>query len=212
MAAHIADNPQLYYQAAIAAMDTEIGRLLASLPPEVRASTTIIYMGDNGTPGRVGPRQTKGFLYQGGINVPFVVSGAAVVDGSRQVDSIMDVTDVYATVLELAGVDLAATTSTGVTIDSVSFVPYLANPTQTALREWAVSKRFGPNTPTNRVGKTIRDDRYKLLLFDNQADEFYDLGADPTESNDLLDNPLSAAAQARFGALNATLSTLVSGG
>ena len=208
-AAHISANPELYYQAAIEAMDTEIGRLLSILDPDVLANTTIIYMGDNGTPGQVGPGQTKGFLYEGGVHVPFVISGADVLDGGREVDSIVDVTDVYATVLQLAGVDVAATTPPGVTMDSVSLLPYLADPSQLPVRTWALAERFGPNTPPTRVGKAIRDDQFKLLRFDNQADEFYDLDADPTESSDLLDNALSSEAQSRLDALNATLDALL---
>ena len=39
--------------AALEAMDTEIGRLLSSIPEKERENTTIIFIGDNGTPGQV---------------------------------------------------------------------------------------------------------------------------------------------------------------
>ena len=59
-------------QAMIESMDTEIGRLLDNMDPGERENTTIIFMGDNGTPRRViqAPyvnAQGKGSLYQGGI-------------------------------------------------------------------------------------------------------------------------------------------------
>ena len=39
-----------YYFAALEALDTEIGRLLDSIPPSVRDNTVVIFIGDNGTP------------------------------------------------------------------------------------------------------------------------------------------------------------------
>ena len=41
------------YFAAIEALDTETGRLLASMSEEERENTIIIFIGDNGTPGQV---------------------------------------------------------------------------------------------------------------------------------------------------------------
>ena len=61
-------------------------RLLASLDPDVRARTVVMFVGDNGTPARTAPPDTPGdrakdSLYQGGVHVPLVVAGAGVVDG-----------------------------------------------------------------------------------------------------------------------------------
>tara|TARA_B100000767_G_C19371378_1_gene372025 strand:+ start:292 stop:510 length:219 start_codon:yes stop_codon:yes gene_type:complete len=65
------------------AMDHEMGRLLNSLTPEEIANTIIIFIGDNGTPNRVTQlpyvtMRSKGSIYQGGINVPMVISGLGV--------------------------------------------------------------------------------------------------------------------------------------
>ena len=62
----------------IEAMDHEIGRLLASLAPEVLARTTVVFVGDNGTPNCVpvapfAPDRAKGYLFEGGVNVPLIV-------------------------------------------------------------------------------------------------------------------------------------------
>ena len=58
-------------------------------------------------------------MYEGGVHVPFVVHGPAVVEGGRSVDAIIDVSDVFATVLALAGVDVA-TLDADVTIDGAN--------------------------------------------------------------------------------------------
>ena len=42
-------RPRAYVKAQAEALDTEMGRLLASMDPQVRANTTIIFVGDNGT-------------------------------------------------------------------------------------------------------------------------------------------------------------------
>ena len=71
----------------IEAMDAQIGRLLASLEPEARENTYVIFMGDNGTPSGLvsAPFQAgraKGTVYRGGVNVPFVVTGPGVQRGA----------------------------------------------------------------------------------------------------------------------------------
>ena len=202
-----------YYRAAIEAMDTEIGRLFAAIGPEAMANTHVIYLGDNGTPGQVvqppfTSRRAKGSLYNGGIHVPFVVAGPAVVNPGRDAHALVNGVDVYSTILELAGVDVAATIPPMVIQDSVSIVPYLANPDEAPRREWIVSELF-TDQASRGEGKTIRGERYKLIRFSSGDEAFYDLADDPYEAVDLLDDDLSAEAQAGYDALNASLDALL---
>jgi arylsulfatase A-like enzyme len=44
------DDQRACYLSMVEAMDAEIGRLLASISPEVLAQTTVMFVGDNGTP------------------------------------------------------------------------------------------------------------------------------------------------------------------
>jgi len=205
----IAANPLPYYQAAIEAMDTEIGRLLGALGPDTLANTTIIYAGDNGSPVRVAGQRSKGSLYQGGVHVPLIIAGAGVVDGGGDVEAIVDVTDLFATIVELAGVDVEAVTPAEAPIDSVSLVPYFQDPDRASIRQWVLTERFGPEVAVSQAGRAIRDQRYKLIRFDNSGDELYDLDDDPGESDDLLDGaPLSPDAQSHYDALSAALDAL----
>ena len=75
-------NPLPYYLAMIESIDTEMGRLTESINEEVLNNTTIIFIGDNGTPNQVAQqfnsRRVKGTLYKGGINVPMIISGNQV--------------------------------------------------------------------------------------------------------------------------------------
>ena len=93
----IEQNPLPYYFSMIEAMDTEIGRLLESIGSDVVNNTTIIFIGDNGTPNQVAqqynPRRVKGTLYKGGINVPMIVSGNKVTRSNDSDDSLINTTD-----------------------------------------------------------------------------------------------------------------------
>ncbi|MBL8755102.1 MAG: sulfatase-like hydrolase/transferase, partial [Planctomycetes bacterium] len=71
-------TPVPFYKAMVEAMDTELGRLLATMPPAVRANTNIVFLGDNGTASQVvqapfDPQRSKGTVYQGGVKVPLIV-------------------------------------------------------------------------------------------------------------------------------------------
>lgn len=49
----VGSNRRMHFNAAIEALDTEIGRLLSSMSPTVLANTMVIFVGDNGTPPQV---------------------------------------------------------------------------------------------------------------------------------------------------------------
>ncbi|MCP5029024.1 MAG: sulfatase-like hydrolase/transferase, partial [Actinomycetia bacterium] len=114
-------NPGVYYDAAMEALDNEVGRLLDGLSPEVRSNTVIVFVGDNGSPARVSSHQrgqAKGGLYEGGIHVPLAVSGPGIV--TERSDALVGTVDIFATVLDMAGIDAdhqLASTET----DSISF-------------------------------------------------------------------------------------------
>ena len=186
---HIEAEPLAYYNAAVEALDTEIGRLLDGIDPQDLANTVVVFIGDNGTPGGVSSHrqgQSKGGLYEGGIHVPMVVSGPGVVAGRSE--ALVGTIDVFATFLDLAGVDMAGALD-GVVVDSVSFVDVLVDG-EGAGSGVIMSEIFGTETRANRQGKTIRDDRYKVIEFTNGSTEFFDLVDDPRG-----ESPIEAAAR-----------------
>jgi arylsulfatase A-like enzyme len=142
------NEPRPYYKAMIQALDTEIGRLLASLPARELARTTVLFLADNGSDPCVSAPPTnraKGTLYQRGVNVPLIAAGYRV--GRGVSSALVTTSDLFATVAELAGVDLQATLP-GLALDSLSFVPSLAEPS-IALRRFAFAEYFTPNGPGN---------------------------------------------------------------
>jgi arylsulfatase A-like enzyme len=180
-AADIAARPRAYYLAAIEAMDTEIGRLLAALPTDVRANTLVLFVGDNGTPVPVIDRavfsgtHAKGSLYEGGIRVPMLASGAGVTRRAAREAALINTTDLYSTVANVAG-------SSALSVhDSFSFAAVLG-------AGGAAPRRFNYSEfVSNEVsGWTVRDARYKLIRFASGAQQLFDLSTDLAEQRDLL--------------------------
>ena len=209
------ENPVRYFHAMIEAMDTEIARVLESLDPEVRANTYVIFIGDNGTdngsiiePFRSG--HAKGTVYQGGVNTPLMVAGPGVERG-RVSDALVNSTDLYATILEMAGVDLDDVIADRVTLDSVSFFPYLRNPELRSRRDWVYADVFaGSFEGIADADYAMRNDRYKLLRHQG-AEEFYDLAQDPYEYDNLLEGGLSGEARDQYRSLSSEIAALRGG-
>jgi arylsulfatase A-like enzyme len=205
-------NNSWNYRKTLEALDTEISRLLASVD---LAKTTIILIGDNGTPGQVvqapfGPTgaagHSKGALYEGGVHVPMVVTGPSVtLPASSVSDKLVHCIDLFSTVLELTGINEASAIPGGLTIDSISIVPILQG-TDTADRCIIVEKHSDGDGDGRGI---ILDDYpdYKLIIFgdkDSTADtptfEFYHISIDPNEQSPLTIGTLSGVALDAYNA------------
>jgi arylsulfatase A-like enzyme len=179
--ADIAARPREYYLAAIEAMDTEIGRLLAGLSAEVRANTIILFIGDNGSPAQVFDQavfargKVKGTVYEGGIRVPMIVSGKGVARSNVRESALINTSDFYATIANLAG---NAVTQLN---DGYSFVPLLQ-----AAGVGARSFNYSEYKATGFEGWTVRDANYKLIQRLTGEQELYDLRTDFKEEVNLL--------------------------
>lgn len=210
-------NERFCYLAMVEAMDAEIGSLLAALPPEVSDQTTVIFVGDNGTPPAIvrppfDGRRAKSTLYEGGVNVPLIVRGVGVGNPNRESAALVNTTDLFATTLELAtGQAVAEFLPPDLVHDSVSIVPILKDLSDAEPRTYVYTELFNP-TRTNvesQFGQAIRNERYKLIrLTTQQRDEFYDLEADPFELNNLLLNPMDEVQTANHEVLRQQLAVL----
>ena len=199
------------YPAMIEAMDAQIGRMLASLEPEVRENTYVIFMGDNGTPDAdvVAPfhaGRVKGTAYRGGVNVPLLVTGPGVQRAAVSATLVNSV-DLFSTVMEMAGIELEKTIPAEITHDSISFLPTLSNPTATP-RDWIFADEFlGGFAGVSTAYSAMRNERYKLLNFSG-IEEFYDLETDPYEHNNLLAGELSSDEREEYFVLQREIASL----
>jgi arylsulfatase A-like enzyme len=208
-------NPHAYYKAMIEALDTEIGRLLSALEPDQRENTYVVFMGDNGTPNQAGEfapfRQgrVKSTLYQGGIIVPFIVTGPGI-EAGRVTKALANSVDLFATVLDLSGVDIDAAVPHDLELDSVSLAPVFHGNYDTIVRDFAYADTFGLHrSNTYRNQRTIRNQRYKLMIWvERGAEEFYDLEADPYERVDLLQGDMSDEARMNYEELKNRMAEL----
>lgn len=178
--ASIDANPTPYYMAMLEAMDSEIGRLLSAMSQEEKDNTVIIFIGDNGSPGGVAQvynsRRTKGSLYQGGINVPMVVSGKGVSRINQTEDALLNTTDLFATIADIAG------TNTSEINDSKSFTS-LFSAENDAFREYIYSE-IGLNGASTDF--TIRNATHKYMKFSDGSEALYDLSTNAFENPNLL--------------------------
>lgn len=191
------------YESMLWAFDTELGRLLSSVD---LTETTVIVIGDNGTPANVieSPYTTdhaKMTLYEGGTRVPLIIAGAAVAQAGTS-DKLVHCSDLFPTLLELAGVEVD---SLGLELDGVSLTPIL---TASDVADRIISaEAFGSSVSS--PGRAIRYGDYKLIIRDDPTStadfasfEFYHIPSDANEQTDLVadlaNTPLTAAQQTAY--------------
>lgn len=183
-------NAQFYHRAMIEALDHEIGRLLAGIDEDVAARTYVVFLGDNGT---VGPLiappydawQGKGSLYQGGVNVPLIVTGPGV--EAREEHALVNFVDLFPTILDLAGAHGTFASPLPKPIDGISFADLLQDRQAGARRSYNFAEQAGflPTGVKDEVA--VSDGRYKLIV-DRRGghEQLFDLAVDPFEKADLL--------------------------
>ena len=205
----------LLYRAMVEAMDMEMSRLFASMSPEVLEKTNVIFLGDNGTPASAilapfDPVRGKGTLYEGGVNVPLIISGPRVALPGTESDALVSTVDLFATALEMMGVDVEATLPPETALDAVSLLPVLKEPTIEP-REFVYSELFNYLSPQDTHGQTIRNVAgYKLIRFTVlETEEFYDLVLDPFEDSNLLLGELDPIQQANYDELTMAIDSLI---
>jgi arylsulfatase A-like enzyme len=214
-------QPELQ-RAVVEAADTELGRLLASAPPEILADTTVILMGDNGTKREAveppyDPLRSKRTVFEGGVRVPLVVAGPHVAARGSRSAALVEIVDLFVTVAELAGVPLVDVAGGGSgfplagsevrPVDGRSLLPYLADPAAPSERDLVFVEMFEPNgSPPYTLDHTaVRDATHKLVREDG-VETLYELvpGA-LDEGPDLLADGVSAEEQAILDALRLRL-------
>ncbi|MDE0360493.1 MAG: sulfatase-like hydrolase/transferase [Rhodospirillaceae bacterium] len=158
------------YNAMVEAMDTEVGNLLLKLEElGQRDETLIIYSGDNGSsePTVIEDRQAKSTLYAGGLHVPFFASGAGVTRKGVREDRLVTITDIFATVGEIAGADFDGTIH-----DSLSFAGFLSSE-EGIDRPYA----FSDIDRNNTSGWSVRDHEHMLMRL-NGEDTLFEINPD----------------------------------
>ncbi|MFZ4984187.1 MAG: sulfatase [Blastocatellia bacterium] len=199
------NNP--VYAAMIESMDQSVGRLTRKLDElGLGDETLFIFTADNGGLSvKEGPetpatdnaplRAGKGYLYEGGIRVPLIISWPERIRPGVVEDRSVSSMDLFATAVEAAG----QRNRTG--IDGESLLPLL-----TRRGRWKRDTLYWhyPHYSNQSVnagevdqpGAAVRQGDYKLIEFYQDGHlELYDLRNDPHERNDLARRRPAVAAR-----------------
>nr|WP_226895364.1 sulfatase-like hydrolase/transferase [Luteolibacter marinus] len=179
--ASIANPRRRAYAAMMVSVDDNVGRLMKQLDEQgLREDTLVFYLSDNG--GRAGSadnrplRGNKGWMYEGGIRVPFIASWPGKLVGERTYDRPVSSLDLLPTALAAAGLPVAGS------LEGANLLPFLEPGNRESPHRqlhWRVS---------GGLGFALREGKWKLVQdIGMEAPELYDLEEDPSETRDLAD-------------------------
>ncbi len=167
------------YDGELNYLDQKIGELLDYLDAHGLAEDTVVVItsdhGDSlGEHDELGHRMV---LYEQLIRVPLLVRYLKRFAPGTRIPEPVQLSDLFPTFLELAGVDSNQTRVNG-------FVSLLA-PDRLKEREFTVSENTAPKSLNSLECKAVRTRRYKLIWKANGQHELYDLQTDPEERDNL---------------------------
>jgi arylsulfatase A-like enzyme len=173
------------YAETAAAMDEQIGRIMAQLDELGLADNTVlIYAGDNGYLWGEHRLIDKRWSYEESIRIPFLVRYPArlVEPGRRNASMVLNL-DLAPTLLELAGLEVPQR------MQGRSLVPLIED-TEQSIREAWIYKYFEDFPYPVPEQTALRTDRYKLVTYKRgKQDELFDLLEDPREQHNLIEEP-----------------------
>ena len=212
------DDAEARYAGLISGVDDSLGRIWNKLDElDLADNTLIVFFSDNGglsahgrglTPDGTGKdthnaplRSGKGSGYEGGTRVPMIVAWAGddpgwleLEAGSANHSPVLS-TDLYVSMLQLAGADAAAIADAN--HDGQSFIPLLRGsesvPQQRPL-VWHYPHKWGPRGDRYEPYTALRDGDWKIIYWYEAAEwELYDLSDDLGERSNLIDRRTEVA-------------------
>ncbi len=177
------------YAAMVESIDDSTRQILATLKElGIDENTLIIFTSDNGGLDRNGSptenaplRSGKGYAYEGGIRVPFLVRWPGIVPAGKVSDVPVCSIDIFPTVLEVAGSKLPGDRA----IDGLSLMPHLKSGGTVKLQRDDLLWHFPHYRHAPGPYSIIRQGDHKLIKFWAGPIELYDLGEDLAEANNL---------------------------
>src|SRR5262245_10414363 len=181
------------YAAVIENLDEGVGRVLKKLDDlKLAEKTLVIFASDNGglcviegpdTPATINSplREGKGYLYDGGIRVPFIVRWPGVTKAGAVSPEVVCSIDFMPTILEVCGV------RSEVKFDGISIAPAFRGgelPNRALFWHYPHYSNQG-----GKPGSAVRSGDYKLIEFlEDRRRELFDLRKDPGETRNLIES------------------------
>jgi arylsulfatase A len=197
-AAETKDEPTLYTD-NINYMDKLVGKLISELDSlKLREKTVVVFVGDNGNVGSGTIRGktisgVKGTLKEGGSRVPLIVSWPGTTPARKVCPDLVDFTDFYPTLAELAGASLPK----GAIRDGHSFAEQIKGRPGKP-RDWVYIQLNGE--------RYVRTPQWKL----NDKREFFDMHEAPFREIEVTAENANPQANAARKQLETVLKTLLS--
>lgn len=189
--------PNATYAAMISYFDENVGRLIQYLKDHDHYENTLIMISSDNGPtyaGGVDPTYFnsagifkeeygwgKGFLHEGGVRVPLIMSWPKVIKTPHFTDHIASSYDIYPTIADISGIDIR-----GNNVDGISFYPLIKNEKQEEhdYLYWEYPEYGGQ--------RALRIAKYKFLQKEmhkgNNKIALFDISIDPTEQHDISAN------------------------
>ena len=187
-AANLHKEAQRAYLANVSYVDYCLGVVFDALNQSKYAKNTIIMIwGDHGWHLSEKMKYGKTDLWEESARVPFIVSVPGLTPANFKSDAVVNLLDMYPTLLELCGLPAYAEN------EGRSFAPLLKNPQL----EW----NYPTLTTYQFKNHSLTDGRYRYTWYGGKADgaeELYDHSADPMEHKNLANIPEYKAIIAGF--------------
>lgn len=196
-----AKDIQAKYYAMIAQIDDQFARILEALDASgQRENTVVVFTSDHGESlGDHGLMKKGCRFYEGLTRVPLIFSWPDVFKGGRQCSGLVELIDLSATLLALAGLDIPEYHQ------GRSLVPILNGEEDGACIRESVRCEYFDALDSHFTGgdgsfaTMYRTNRYKLSIYhDKNLGELYDLESDPWEFENLWDDPAHAELKSRL--------------
>lgn len=191
---------QAHYYAMIAQIDDQFARILQALEETgQRDNTVIIFTSDHGeTLGDHGLMWKGCRFYEGLVRVPLIISWPGAFRSNVQDDSLVELLDLTATLLDLAGVEQPDYQQ------GKGLVPRLRGEAGGTHRDFVRCEYYDALDPhftggTGTLATMHRTRRYKLCVYHGKGvGELFDLEEDPWEHNNLWNDPAHAELKNRL--------------
>ncbi len=167
-------------------VDMEIGKVLDALSENGFGNNTIIvFTSDHGDGAASHKWAAKLSLYEESSNIPFIISWDGMIPaGVKDASHLVSQIDILPTLCDYAGV------RSPVDFTGRSLRPIIDDPEAT-WRNCLVVELADYEPDRQRKGRMLRSARFKYNIYSSglRNEQFFDLGADPGEKNNLINDP-----------------------
>jgi arylsulfatase A-like enzyme len=172
-----------HYVAMVKAVDESVGRIRRAIEEKsIEKDTLIIFLSDQGgyfdnSPFHGGKRIDT--LYEGGARVPLIAYWPGVTQRGAKNDSVVQSTDLFPTLVEIAGGDPAMHED----LDGVSLLPTIMENSRLERGEPIFGYRAYED-----LYASVRQGDWKLLAYRSGTVKLYNIAKDRQEKNDLAES------------------------